>query len=129
MELTSTGRENCNMLTCSLENSGFTDSILRCSCTCFTHCKWVMLEQLSFLIYMLVDRIFFFCYLGSFYSQSILSQVSTYAISWSTMTVQHTVFMFFFLKKKRTLVTLHIVMLYWVHFLSLFLVEMIKKKS
>ena len=37
MELTPAGREKCNMLTCSLKNSGFTDSILCCSCTCITH--------------------------------------------------------------------------------------------
>jgi len=38
MELTPAGREKCNMLTCSLKNSGFADSILCCSCTCIAHC-------------------------------------------------------------------------------------------
>jgi hypothetical protein len=57
------------MLTCSLENSGFTDSILCCSCTCIAQSKWIMLE----------------IYPSSF----ILSGWEVFLLSWMFLLSQH----------------------------------------
>lgn len=74
MELTPTQRQKCYMLTCSLENSGFTDSILCCSCTCIAQSKWIMLGIYPSSFILSGWEVFFVILDVS--TQSTLSQVS-----------------------------------------------------